>query len=90
MKGKKCTMPKKKPQNRGPKENKTGTCHRSHLHLLGHTLLQLLCQHRSMAAAERLQKSFGLQWQTAIQATANSSLQEIQQLAPVCRLKLRS
>jgi hypothetical protein len=37
-----------------------------------------------------LQKSFGLQWQTAIQATANSSLQEIQQLAPVCRLKLRS
>jgi hypothetical protein len=43
-----------------------------------------------MAATERLQKSFGLQWQIAIQATANSSLQEIQQLAPVSGMKLRS
>jgi hypothetical protein len=43
-----------------------------------------------MAATERLQKSFGFRWKIAIQATAISSLQEIQQLAPVFGLKLRS
>jgi hypothetical protein len=79
-----------KTPKKGPNENKTCTCRRNHSHLLGNTLLRLLFQHRSMAATERLQKSFGFRWKIAIQATAISSLQEIQQLAPVFGLKLRS
>jgi hypothetical protein len=62
-----------KTPKKGPNENKTCTCRRNHSHLLGNTLLRLLFQHRSMAATERLQKSFGFRWKIAIQATAISS-----------------